>query len=248
TPAPSRSTRPAISWPNVRSFGSAPYSSFISPRQMCRSDPHTPARVSFTRIAPGSGSGTGYSRSSNSPPYAFSTATRPFMALLPGLDSARAWPRPGLVVNPGGRGYHGRALRTARLSAEVVMSLTRIALLVTLLLLPTGATAEIAVQVYALPPGGGPHDVAVGADGIVWSPAQRAGQLGRLDPASGKVDLIPLGPAAAPHGVIIGPDGAPWITEGGTNSIVRVDPATREVKRWSLPESRGYVNLNTATF
>jgi virginiamycin B lyase len=90
--------------------------------------------------------------------------------------------------------------------------------------------------------------VAVGADGIVWYTAQRGGQLGRLDPDTGRVDLISLGAAAAPHGVIIGPDGAPWVTEGGSNSIVRVDPHTREVKRWPLPESRGYVNLNTATF
>ncbi len=118
-----------------------------------------------------------------------------------------------------------------------------------LLLLPPAARAEIAVQAYVLPTGGGtPHDVAVGADGIVWYTAQRSGQLGRLDPATGKVELIPLGAGAAPHGVIIGPDGAPWITEGGTNAIVRVDPKTREVKRWPLPEARGYVNLNTATF
>ena len=123
-----------------------------------------------------------------------------------------------------------------------------LALLVTMLCLPSTGAAEVAVQTYALPKGGGPHDVAVGGDGIVWYTAQRSGQLGRLDPATGKVDLIPLGPAAAPHGVIIGPDGAPWVTEGGTNSIVRVDPRTREVKRWSLPEYRGYVNLNTATF
>src|SRR5262249_56931914 len=49
---------------------------------MCRSEPHTPARVSFTRMAPGSTSGTGYSRSSNSPPYARSTAIRPFITSL----------------------------------------------------------------------------------------------------------------------------------------------------------------------
>src|SRR5262245_9086425 len=49
---------------------------------MCRSDPHTPAAVSFTRMAPGSTSGTGYSRRSNSPPYARSTATRPFISML----------------------------------------------------------------------------------------------------------------------------------------------------------------------
>jgi len=122
------------------------------------------------------------------------------------------------------------------------------ALLITLLWSPFADSAEVAVQAYLLPAGGGPHDVAVGADGLVWYTAQRSGHLGRLDPAGGKVDLISLGPAASPHGVIIGPDGAPWVTDSGTNSIVRVDPRTREVKRWSLPEARGYVNLNTATF
>ncbi|HET7344066.1 MAG TPA: lyase [Methylomirabilota bacterium] len=117
------------------------------------------------------------------------------------------------------------------------------------LLLPGAAPAEVAIKAYALPKDGGyPHDVGVAADGTVWYTAQRDGKLGRLDPATGKVELIPLGRGAAPHGVRVGPDGAPWVTEGGTNSIVRVDPVTREVKHWYLPESRGYVNLNTLTF
>jgi virginiamycin B lyase len=116
-------------------------------------------------------------------------------------------------------------------------------------LLPGAARAEMKIQAYELPKGGGyPHDVAVGADGIVWYTAQRDGKLGRLDPATGKVELVALGRGAAPHGVVIGPDGAPWVTEGGTNAIVRVDPKTREVKHWYLPEARGYVNLNTLTF
>jgi virginiamycin B lyase len=110
------------------------------------------------------------------------------------------------------------------------------------------AAAEVSIRAYSLPAGGHPHDVAVGADGIVWYTAQRSGHLGRLDPSTGKVDLIALGAGAAPHGVIIGPDGAPWITEGGTNAIVRVDPKSREVRRWPLPEARGYANLNTLTF
>ncbi|HEV8473854.1 MAG TPA: lyase, partial [Methylomirabilota bacterium] len=107
------------------------------------------------------------------------------------------------------------------------------------LLLALPASADVSSRAYDLPAGGGsPHDVAVSADGIVWYTAQRDGKLGRLDPVSGKVELIPLGQGAAPHGVIVGPDGAPWVTEGGTNSIVRVDPKTREVKRWPLPPSR----------
>jgi virginiamycin B lyase len=117
-----------------------------------------------------------------------------------------------------------------------------------LLLAPVPARAEVTVKAYDVPAGGGPHDVAVDAEGIVWYTAQRSGHLGRLDPATGKVDLISLGAGARPHGVIIGPDGAPWVTEGGTNAIVRVDPKTRAVTSWALPEARGYVNMNTATF
>jgi virginiamycin B lyase len=124
-----------------------------------------------------------------------------------------------------------------------------VAFTIALVLVPAVARAGVTIQAYSLPAGGGfPHDVAVGPDGIAWYTAQLSGRLGRLHPVSGKVDLIPLGSGAAPHGVIVGPDGAPWITEGGTNSIVRVDPQTRAVTRWPLPEARGRVNLNTATF
>src|SRR3989442_8917944 len=125
----------------------------------------------------------------------------------------------------------------------------RLLLALSLVALALPAGAEVTTRTSPLPRGGGaPHDVAVGADGIVWYTAQRDGKLGRLDPASGKVELVPLGQGAAPHGVIIGPDGAPWVTEGGTNSIVRVDPQTREVKHWPLPETRKWANLNPGTF
>jgi virginiamycin B lyase len=116
-------------------------------------------------------------------------------------------------------------------------------------LLALALAVSVVTKAYDLPKDGGyPHDVAVEAKGIVWYTAQAAGKLGRLDPTTGKVDLVTLGPGAAPHGVLIGPDGAPWITDGGTNAIVRVDPETREVKRWGLPASRAGANLNTLTF
>jgi virginiamycin B lyase len=116
------------------------------------------------------------------------------------------------------------------------------------LVLAVPAHAEVEVQSFAVPEGARPHDVAVGADGIVWYAAQRQGALGRLDPATGTVEQIPLGADSAPHGVIIGPDGAPWLTDGGLNAIVRVDPASRAVKSFPLPADTGYANLNTATF
>jgi len=114
---------------------------------------------------------------------------------------------------------------------------------------PAASAAEVSIKAYALPEGGGhPHDVAVEANGIVWYTAQYDGKLGRLDPATGKIDLVPLGRGSRPHGVIIGPDGHAWVTDGGQNAIVKVDVKTRAVKVWTLPPGRGYANLNTASF
>src|ERR1700737_747988 len=108
--------------------------------------------------------------------------------------------------------------------------------------------AKMTMQTFPVLAGAGPHDVYPAPDGTVWFTAQSAGKLGRLDPKTGKSDLIALGPGAAPHGVIVGPDGAAWITEGGQNAIARVDPATRAVKLFPLPKERRNANLNTATF
>jgi virginiamycin B lyase len=115
------------------------------------------------------------------------------------------------------------------------------------LLAAAGAAAQT-VRYYAVPPGSGPHDVAPAPDGSVWYTAQRTGELGRLDPASGKTEHIALGRGSAPHGVIVGPDGAAWVTDSGLNAIVRVDPKTKAVKVFALPAGTPYVNMNTAAF
>src|SRR3989304_5253752 len=96
------------------------------------------------------------------------------------------------------------------------------ALAIALLVLPALAWADIATKTFSLPKGvGAPHDVAVGADGIVWYTAQHDGKLGRLDPATGSVDLVPLGRGSSPHGVIVGPGGAPRVTDSGGNATRR---------------------------
>ena len=113
-----------------------------------------------------------------------------------------------------------------------------------------GGTAhgKMVIQTFPVLAGAGVHDVYPAPDGAVWFTAQSAGKLGRLDPRTGKSDLIPLGPDAAPHGVIVGPDGAAWVTEGGLNAIARVDPVTRSVQLFPLPKERRNANLNTASF
>ena len=81
------------------------------------------------------------------------------------------------------------------------------------------AQAKMAMQTFPVLAGAGAHDVYPAPDGAVWFTAQSAGKLGRLDPKTGKSELMALGPGAAPHGVIVGPDGAAWVTEGGQNAI-----------------------------
>ncbi|HEY1288247.1 MAG TPA: lyase [Burkholderiales bacterium] len=129
-----------------------------------------------------------------------------------------------------------------------------LAFLVVLILLPWSAAAQVSVQEYQVPRGHRVHDVWAdrAPDGPVWISVQGGGELGILDPKSGKFDFVPLGPGSAPHGVIAGPDGGVWLTDGGQNAIVRVDPrsgpGSKQVKVWKLPEDSGYANLNTATF
>lgn len=124
------------------------------------------------------------------------------------------------------------------------------ALALLLVAAPLCGIAQVRVQEYPVPPGHRVHDVWAdpAPDGPVWISAQGSGNLGILDPKSGKIDFVPLGPASSPHGVIAGADGAPWLTDGGQNAIVRVDPKTRAVRVWKLPEGTGYANLNTAIF
>jgi virginiamycin B lyase len=112
----------------------------------------------------------------------------------------------------------------------------------------SAAVSRVHMKSYPVFDGAHPHDVAPAADGKVWFTAQAAGELGRLDPATGRVTRVRLGPGSAPHGVIVGPDGAAWVTDGGLNAIVRVDPRSLALRRFRLPASRAAANLNTATF
>src|SRR2546423_8034305 len=101
---------------------------------------------------------------------------------------------------------------------------------------PLRAQGEVSpFREYRVPPGSHPHDVAPAPDGTVWYTAQTAGELGRLDPATGGIRHVKLGEGSAPHGVIVGPDGAPWGTDGGLNALVRVAPGTARTGRFCRP-------------
>jgi virginiamycin B lyase len=114
-----------------------------------------------------------------------------------------------------------------------------------------GAAREprVTLREYRVPAGSHPHDVAPARGGVgVWYTGQASGELGLLDPRTGRIRRTDLGEGSAPHGVIVGPVGAPWVTDGGRNAIVRVDPRTFAVRRFPLPASAAGANLNTAVF
>ena len=114
--------------------------------------------------------------------------------------------------------------------------------------LVAATTYAAEVRYYPVPTGSHPHDVAPAANGQVWCTAQATGELGRLDPSTGKAEYIPLGKGSSPHGVIVDPDGAAWVTDSGQNAIVRVDPQRWAVKLHPLPAGAPNANLNTAAF
>ena len=129
----------------------------------------------------------------------------------------------------------------------------RQALFATLLAASLGCGAGVSVQEYPIPRGLFAHDVWAdpAPGGPVYFSAQRSGQLGILDPKTGKVETVALGANSAPHGVVQDRDGNVWLTDGGQNAIVRVEPKTRAVKAWPLPgrkDAGGYADLNTGAF
>lgn len=60
--------------------------------------------------------------------------------------------------------------------------------------------AEPQLNVYPVPAGSRPHDVAPAPDGRVWYTAQGGAALGTLDPETGTTHHVPLGRGSAPHG------------------------------------------------
>jgi virginiamycin B lyase len=134
--------------------------------------------------------------------------------------------------------YSRNTLSRSVISLSAFLALTAI----------SAASSAQEVRYYPVPRGSQPHDVAPAPDGTVWYTAQARASLGRLDPATGKVEEVPLGSGSAPHGVIVGPDGAAWVTDSGLNAIVRVDPKTKEIRVYPLPENKTYANLNTGAF
>lgn len=81
-----------------------------------------------------------------------------------------------------------------------------------------------------------PRDPAVGRDGTIWFVGQTGDYVGRLDPASGKVDRVALDPGTGPHNVIVGRESELWIAGNRAGWIGRMDPKTGRVAKYPMPD------------
>jgi streptogramin lyase len=106
---------------------------------------------------------------------------------------------------------------------------------------PSGKATRVIVTEYDLPRETiQPHDVIVSADGTVWYSSFGEQNLGRLDPASGKVTEfpIPLNKPGYPTGLLglrADRDGNLWLGNMYQARIVKFDRKAESFRFWSLP-------------
>ena len=113
--------------------------------------------------------------------------------------------------------------------------------------LPSGGETQLRVREYAVPSGTHPHDVAPARDGGVWYTAQHTGQLGWLNPKTGKSRLTAWALARRRTES----SSARTAHRGSrTAASTRSCASTPERGRFDASRCRhsAYANLNTATF
>lgn len=89
--------------------------------------------------------------------------------------------------------------------------------------------------------GAGPHNLIVGADGMVWYAGNLKGYIGRYDPRTGVLEKIAMPDPAArdPHTLIFDPDQRHiWFTVQGGNFVGRLTLADRAVDLIPVPTPR----------
>jgi virginiamycin B lyase len=68
-----------------------------------------------------------------------------------------------------------------------------------------------------------PYELAAGGDGSLWLTFYRRRELGRIDTASGRLEVRPVVPGR-PHRITAGQDGEAWYGDLGGGRVVRVAP------------------------
>ncbi len=83
----------------------------------------------------------------------------------------------------------------------------------------------------------GVHTPTFDARGMLWFTGQQ-GVYGRLDPATGRIELFDAPRGAGPYGIATAPNGAVWFASLGQSYIARINPATGQATVVEPPTPR----------
>lgn len=96
---------------------------------------------------------------------------------------------------------------------------------------------SLEVTVFALPsdrPNANLNTASFDGDGLLWFTGQN-GVYGRLDPATGDMDVFDAPGGAGPYGIMTTPDGDVYYASLAGSYIARIDPSTNEAVVIELP-------------
>jgi virginiamycin B lyase len=88
---------------------------------------------------------------------------------------------------------------------------------------------DFAITTFPVPDGTSPHTAVFDLDGILWFTGA-AGWIGRLDPATGKVDRYPTPRGSGPYGITVTPSSDVWFVSLQRNYLGKVDKVTGGVQ------------------
>jgi virginiamycin B lyase len=90
---------------------------------------------------------------------------------------------------------------------------------------------------FDLPRGSGPHNIVVDSDGTPFYAGNRDAHIGRLDPATGRVDRIPVKKDgySDPHTLVFDDGGNIWFTIQSGNAVGRLAKANFEISLIQVP-------------
>jgi virginiamycin B lyase len=85
-------------------------------------------------------------------------------------------------------------------------------------------------------PGARARDPIQGSDGAIWYAGQWSNQIGRIDPATGKIHEYALPANAKPHTVTLDVKGNVWYTGNGNATLGYLDPRSGKITEFKMPD------------
>jgi DNA-binding beta-propeller fold protein YncE len=90
-------------------------------------------------------------------------------------------------------------------------------------------------------PGARARDPIQDSDGAIWYAGQWSNQIGRIDPATGKIQEYALPANAKPHTVTLDARGNVWYTGNGNATLGYLDPRSGKITEFKMPDPQARI-------